>query len=73
MENQQDEFHIKDTSATRRIFDLKKRIRAVTGGTAASKTISILIWLLITVNHKKIKTNSQLLCQSHIPILKKEP
>lgn len=35
-----------DTSATKRIFSLKKRIRAVAGGTAASKTISILIWLI---------------------------
>lgn len=37
---------IVDTTATRKIFELKKRIRAVAGGTAASKTISILIWLI---------------------------
>lgn len=35
-----------DTTATKRIFRLKKRIRAVSGGTSASKTISILIWLI---------------------------
>ena len=35
-----------DVTATRRIFQLKKRIRAVSGGTWASKTISILIWLI---------------------------
>jgi phage terminase large subunit len=35
-----------DTLATQRIFKLKKRIRAVAGGTSASKTISILIWLI---------------------------
>lgn len=35
-----------DTTATKKIFSLKKRIRAVAGGTAASKTISILIWLI---------------------------
>lgn len=35
-----------DTTATKKIFQLNKRIRAVTGGTAASKTISILIWLI---------------------------
>lgn len=46
MENQQNKFLIKDTSATKKIFSLKKRIRAVAGGTAASKTISILIWLI---------------------------
>jgi len=35
-----------DTTATRKIFELRKRIRAVSGGTAASKTISILIWCI---------------------------
>jgi len=32
--------------ATRKIFSLTKRIRAVSGGTSASKTISILVWLI---------------------------
>lgn len=36
----------KDTTATKQIFSLKKRIRAVAGGTSASKTISILVWLI---------------------------
>lgn len=36
----------KDTTATKRVFGLKKRIRAVCGGTSASKTISILVWLI---------------------------
>ena len=40
------EFSIRDTTATQKIFELKKRIRAVAGGTSASKTISILIWLI---------------------------
>lgn len=44
--NQQSSFSIQDTTATRKIFSLKKRIRAVAGGTSASKTISILIWLI---------------------------
>ena len=35
-----------ETTATRKIFDLDKRIRAVAGGTSASKTISILIYLI---------------------------
>lgn len=39
-------FNFQDTSATQRIFDLRKRIRAVAGGTSASKTISIMIWLI---------------------------
>ncbi len=36
----------KDTTATQKIFKLKGRIRAVAGGTSASKTISILVWLI---------------------------
>jgi len=51
---------IVDTTATRKIFELKKRIRAVAGGTAASKTISILIWLIdycqSKVNQNKLAT-----------------
>jgi phage terminase large subunit len=43
---QQSELVFKDTTATKRIFALKKRIRAVSGGTSASKTISILVWLI---------------------------
>jgi len=35
-----------DTTATRKIFQLSKRIRAVSGGTSASKTISILVWCI---------------------------
>lgn len=36
----------KDTTATKKVFSLNKRIRAVAGGTSASKTISILVWLI---------------------------
>lgn len=36
----------KATTATRIILSLKKRIRAVSGGTSASKTISILFWII---------------------------
>lgn len=35
-----------DTTATRKVFELTKRIRAIAGGTSASKTISILVWLI---------------------------
>lgn len=38
------EFSYVDTTATKKVFDLRKRIRAVKGGTSASKTISIIIW-----------------------------
>jgi phage terminase large subunit len=34
------------TTATNKILELKKRIRGVAGGTSASKTISILMWLI---------------------------
>lgn len=34
------------TTATDKIFALRKRIRGVSGGTGASKTISILLWLI---------------------------
>jgi phage terminase large subunit len=46
MTDDQRVFNIVDTSATRKIFALTKRIRAVAGGTAASKTVSIVIWLI---------------------------
>lgn len=36
----------KITTATRKILDLRKRIRGVSGGTSASKTISILLWMI---------------------------
>lgn len=35
-----------NTTATQKIFNLNKRIRAVAGGTSASKTISILVWCI---------------------------
>jgi phage terminase large subunit len=38
--------HFQDTQATRKVFQLRKRIRAVSGGTSASKTISIIVWLI---------------------------
>jgi phage terminase large subunit len=34
------------TTATEKILQLRKRIRGVAGGTSASKTISILLWLI---------------------------
>lgn len=38
------QFKFQNTTATKKIFQLKKRIRAVRGGTGASKTISIIVW-----------------------------
>ena len=45
-ENLQKQFNFVDTTATRKVFQLHKRIRAVAGGTSASKTISIIVWLI---------------------------
>ena len=39
-------FSFSDTNSTRKVFSLTKRIRAVAGGTSASKTISILVWII---------------------------
>lgn len=39
-------FRFSDTTATKKIFALHQRIRAVAGGTSASKTISILVWCI---------------------------
>lgn len=61
-ENQSNNHTFRDTDATRKIFALKKRIRAVCGGTSASKTISILIWLIDyaqTTRNKKIDIMSE--------------
>ena len=62
VENQQNNFSFQDTQATQKIFSLTKRIRAVCGGTSASKTISILIWLIDyaqSTSNKKIDIMSE--------------
>src|ERR1035437_7437619 len=46
MENQTKTYQYKFTTANRKILDMKKRIRAVKGGTSASKTIGILMCLI---------------------------
>lgn len=46
MEVNQQAFSFSDTTATKKVFALNKRIRAVAGGTSASKTISILVWII---------------------------
>jgi len=53
------QFNFKDTTATQKIFGLKKRIRAIAGGTSASKTISILVWL---IDYCQTKKNINKLC-----------
>lgn len=48
-------FSFVDVTATRKVFELKKRIRAVAGGTSASKTISILVWFIDYCQTKQSK------------------
>lgn len=57
--NQQYKFFFSDTTATQRVFSLSKRIRAVAGGTSASKTVSILIWL---IDYCSVKQQRDKLC-----------
>lgn len=59
-------FNFSDTTATKRIFSLKKRIRAVAGGTSASKTISILVWLIDYCQTKQEKEKiASVISESH--------
>ncbi len=46
------------TTAFNKLLDLTKRIRGVAGGTSASKTISILMWLIVYAQEHKDKTLS---------------
>jgi len=52
------------TTATKRILTLKKRIRAVCGGTSASKTISILLYLIDLAQSDKIATLTSVVSES---------
>lgn len=52
------------TSATIKITKLKKKIRAVQGGTSASKTISILLYLIAMAQTDKKKTLTSVIAES---------
>lgn len=58
------------TSATNRIIALKQKIRAVAGGTSASKTISILLYLIARSQSDKTPTLTSVVSES-IPHLKR--
>jgi len=60
----------KETTATKRILKLNKRIRAVCGGTSASKTISILLYLIALAQSDKKPTLTSIVAES-IPHLKR--
>jgi len=61
----------KRTTAYKRIkAETSKRIRAIQGGTAASKTISILMWLIVLAQHDKEPTLTSVVSES-FPHLKR--
>lgn len=61
-------FH--ETTATRKIIALDKKIRAVCGGTSASKTISILLYLIARAQTDKEPTLTSVVSES-LPHLKR--
>jgi len=60
----------KKTTAYKRIKQLKSRIRAVQGGTSASKTVSIIMWLIVLAQHDKTPTLTSIVSES-FPHLKR--
>lgn len=58
------------TTATKKILALSKKIRAVAGGTSASKTISILLYLIHRAQTDKTPTLTSIVSES-IPHLKR--
>lgn len=58
------------TTATRKIANLSKRIRIVQGGTSASKTISILIFLIVLAQNDTKPTITSIVSES-VPHLKR--
>jgi phage terminase large subunit len=53
-----------ETTATRRVAKLSKRVRAVQGGTSASKTVSILIYLITRAQTDAIPTLTSVVAES---------
>lgn len=58
------------TTATNKIIKLSKRIRAIPGGSSASKTISIILYLIARAQSDKTKTLTSIVSES-IPHLKR--
>ena len=59
------------TTATKKIFELKKRVRGVGGGTGASKTISILLWMIQRAMVDKSKGELMSVVSEFFPHLKR--
>lgn len=58
------------TTATLKIINLKKRIRAVQGGTSASKTVSIILYLIAKAQSDKTATLTSIVAES-FPFLRR--
>src|SRR3990167_5445731 len=58
------------TTATTKIRQMSKRIRAVQGGTSASKTVSILLWLIALAQSDTEPTMTSIVSET-LPHLKK--
>lgn len=52
------------TSATRKVLGMKKRIRLIAGGTSASKTISVLLYLIDRAQSDKVPTLTSVVSES---------
>ena len=57
------------TTATKKIRELKKRIRIIQGGTSASKTVSILLYLIDLAQRDTVPTLTSVVSES-LPHLK---
>lgn len=71
MEEKQSKFNFVDTNATSKVFSLTNRIRAVAGGTSASKTISILVWLIDYCQNKERQNKLATVVSESYPHLEK--
>jgi phage terminase large subunit len=52
------------TTAYKKIKNLEKRIRLVAGGTSASKTVSVLMWLIVLAQHDETPTLTSVVSES---------
>ena len=52
------------TTAYKKIKNLNQRIRLIAGGTSASKTVSVLMWLIVLAQHDKVPTITSVVSES---------
>ena len=59
------------TTATEKVFSLEQRVRGVSGGTSASKTISIILWLIQRAQENKHGPETMSIVSETFPHLKR--